>query len=339
MATLAQTDSEYGYIVSMAYDTTYGSVKMESNQEVCHFKAAGSNNFERYLPVQLISIRDKNGKYYVSKEVTDQNNVSHWYFLEYLVDGELDLYVILGTDQYFISKSDGTIIELQDKIKHQYKNGGKVYTSRDKKYIGYLRSSMADAPQLFPEIDNIDFLNQQQLVDVCINYHNAVCDSYQCIDYAKNLHKPINSLEIQCGLTRHSSYYMPAAAVLVHLGRYKNPNLYVKTGVLFSDNPYWVDPSVEKNYSLKFGGGIEYIFKTETFRPFVALMYFVGMDWHYSSAQVGFTVEVDEDVNFIASVSMDGLHLMLYQLHPVVYNNNFGHTINIGLSYLLKPKK
>ena len=92
----AQSDFRPGYIVTNEFDTITGLVDYRSdlvNMKVCSFKKTEASVTENYYPGDIYGYWIDEGKYYVSKvitekAITDVQEKYHAVFMEYLVDGE-----------------------------------------------------------------------------------------------------------------------------------------------------------------------------------------------------------------------------------------------------------
>lgn len=275
----------------------------------------------------------------MSREIKESNGKVNWYFLEFLVDGEIDLFTISGSCRYFIKKENQELLELNDNIKSIQNIDGENYMVYNKNYLGYIRAYMSEAPQLFPKIDKMDRLNQRDLVNLSVDYHNAICNDYKCVNYTKNIPKLTYKLELMSGVTYHNNYYTPQVGFLVHMWRpLKNEKLYLKTGIIYSDKPHWkkhYNKEDECDYSIKFPISFQYVFGKRDFKPTIALGWPTGI-FLISSFQSGFIYSFSEKFELSLNASVDGLIALPSNLHKELYNNTLGHSINIGLIYNLK---
>jgi hypothetical protein len=111
------------------------------------------------------------------------------YFLEYLLDGKVDLFVLQDFAErlYFIEKPGMPISELQfnETIVEQ---NGRMFFYTNSRYKGFLKIYMNDSPQICERIDKIRRVTQRSLVDLLEDYHYSVCNDYECINYTKKFH-------------------------------------------------------------------------------------------------------------------------------------------------------
>jgi hypothetical protein len=324
--------------VNLQNDTIYGVGNISKNQEYCLFKRFDAKEFTKYYPYEISAFRIIDGKYFVSREIKESNGKLNWYFLEFLVDGEIDLFSISNSGRYFIKKENEEFLELNDNIKSIKNIDGKNYSVHNKKYLGYIRAYMSEAPELFPEIDKMDRLNQRDLVNISMDYHNAICNEYECVNYTKKIPKVTYKFELISGVTYHNSYYAPQVGFIMHIWRpLTSEKLFLKIGILYSDRPFWkkdYNKTDEYDYSIKFPVSFQYVFGKKDFKPTISIGWPTGI-FLVSSFQCGFIYSFSEKFELSLSGSIDGLIALPMNEHKNLYNNNLGHTINFGIIYNL----
>ena len=335
----SQSDFKPSLIINNRLDTVYGVGNISKNQEYCVFRKFDAKEYTKYFPSDIEAFRIIDGNYYVSKQVKEANGEMKWYFLEFLVNGKIDLFSIKNSGRFFIKKEGEDLLELNDNIENVKEINSKHYAIKDKKYLGYMKIYMSDAPELYPEIDKLDNLSQRELVNLSIEYHNAVCSEYKCINYTKNIPVVTYKIEVMSGATYHNHYYAPQFGILVHIWRpLRNEKLYLKTGIIYSDRPYWRkdDSKVDEyKYNIKFPISFQYVFGKGTFKPTLAFGFPTGI-FLISSFQGGFIYSLSKDFEISFSSSLDGLLALPMGFHKEIYNNQLGHSINVGLIYQLK---
>ena len=83
----AQPDYRPGYIIANSNDTLYGKIAYRGDmrmRKICKFKTDG-NEIVKYTPYDIVAYRFEEGKYFVSREVSDKK-----VFLEYLLKGQVN---------------------------------------------------------------------------------------------------------------------------------------------------------------------------------------------------------------------------------------------------------
>lgn len=339
----AQSGYSPAFIVNHQNDTILGSGKMIKSHDYLIFSENDDAEHSKYFPQDIKAFRIIDGKYYVSKKIADSKSKDNWHFLEFLVEGEIDLFLSPQTGKYYLAKKNGELLELDDKNLSIKNIDGREYMVQDKTYLGYLRFMMSDAPELYPKIDKMKHLNQRDIVNISVDYHNLVCTDYDCVNYTKKIPDVSYKLELVSGATYHNKRYAPQIGLLCHVwSPLTSENLYLKIGVLYSDKPSykkrwsyrdseWLRDS-EFDYSLKIPFSFQYVFGKNSFKPTVALGWPTGI-YPLLSFQAGFLYSITTNFEIGFSGSIDGLLVNYFRSSDYFFHNNFPHSINIGLIY------
>ena len=173
-----------GYIVTKENDTIRGYLLEERTVSVfrhCKFRKHGQEDVVKYTPHEIAGYGIDQDKRYEAKKI-DLNGELEEYFLEYLVNGVVNLYFIVSnyTEYYYIEK-DQEMIQLSNE-EIETANG---YIKQTNQYIGALTYIMSDSPELLPEVKNSGF-SAKSLINITTEYHNATCTEYSCINYTSN---------------------------------------------------------------------------------------------------------------------------------------------------------
>ncbi|MFW6328445.1 MAG: hypothetical protein ACOC2F_09060, partial [Bacteroidota bacterium] len=94
-----QPEFKPGYVILNNGDTLKGEIDNRGDMlmsKVCWFKPADWDTVVRYKPGNIEAYRFIDGKYYVSRQLETGKHV----FLEYLINGELNVYYYRGKDGY-----------------------------------------------------------------------------------------------------------------------------------------------------------------------------------------------------------------------------------------------
>jgi len=341
---LSQKNMPAAFIITHSSDTVHGTGIMERDQKSCRFRTSEASSVKTYLPADITAFRYTDGSYFVSHEVPDGNQGAIWYFLEILVDGEVDLYALGRSGMFYVKKEGSEFLELNDHVRRQqYLDEAQKYVVKDNSYLGYLRIYMADAPQLFTDIDRMDKLNQRDLVKLSVDYHHAVCSDYECTTYTKDLPPgtlyfngwPMTlKLEGYAGINLHNPVYTPAGGILLHIGLNRpKQHLLLKTGLIYSVRPYFYSRNLE--YNLKIPISLYYKFGNMAFKPYLGFGFPTG-NFMISSLQSGFIYSLSDKLEFCLSASIDAPLYLLADEHMTVFGNNFGHSVNAGLIWVLQ---
>jgi hypothetical protein len=186
----AQSKFENGYLITNEGDSINGLILHRNDislSEKCVFKK--DINVEEYIysPFDINSFRFLNGKYFISKKIT-RDDTEQNYFLEFLVQGEINLYTLkdhLGIS-YFFEKPGEKLIEVRQEIITKYIGQNKI-TEVSKEYINTLHYYFSDVPIIHNSVSNVK-LNRKSLIELSKEYHNAKCTTDEsCIVYQKKL--------------------------------------------------------------------------------------------------------------------------------------------------------
>ena len=173
-----------GFIITNDSDTISGLLKNSSqikNATECWFKISGNSGANLYLPTDIRAYRFVNGNYYISKRILYNNKYQN-IFLQYLVEGNADLFFLKDndTEHYFLEKSD-TIKELLNTEVETYIDGT-CYLLYKNEYSGILTIMFSDCMEIQEEISRSKF-NHKNLVSIVKDYHNFMCKDEKCIVY------------------------------------------------------------------------------------------------------------------------------------------------------------
>ena len=257
-ATLGQKGYYPGYIVTNDFDTITGLIYQKPNainSKTCTFIKEKNGSPQVFKPEDLHSYKIENSKYYVSREVPI-DSVNQIVFLEYLVDGIVDLYYLKDqTKEYYFIEKDNRMIPLS--------NEGKTVTIMEKgvtgdyherKYYQYsnqykrmLLYLFQDSPFAQKEIPRTNF-EYKSLINLTTDYHNDVCDSYDCVDYTKSTRQNIfiepffGIIDSWMGLEKSSDYahnFKPYMGVNLRFKPFKGFSRWnFITGLNYSTNDF-----------------------------------------------------------------------------------------------------
>lgn len=194
VSVLSQSNYKEGYIITMEKDTVHGIIDFRTdhtNSLICKFKLNVGASEKNYQPGEIAGYRFVNeGKYYVSRTVVI-DSLRRTVFLEFLVQGLLNLYYFPeGNGYYFFEDKDGSlkaITKKPDEIIDNYK------LKVDDRYKGILSYISRDCLPLAFKTAKIDF-NKESMIIFTKDYHDRMCDSGEkCIifenDYKKKFTK------------------------------------------------------------------------------------------------------------------------------------------------------
>lgn len=184
---VAQQNFIPGFIITMDEDTIHGLIDSRGamrNAMNCSFRKDKSDQITKYLPVDIKAYGFTDGKYYVSRDIFLRNDTIT-VFLEYLINGKVDIYYYrdANDDFYFIEKDNVSLTELDNKNKI-VKIDGKDYVKTNNSFRGVLKYAFAESPQIQKRADNIT-LNHNNLIEITKDYHTDVCNDEECIIFER----------------------------------------------------------------------------------------------------------------------------------------------------------
>ena len=193
-----QRKLEPGYVVMNNNEIVYGSIDIRSNvqnSKICQFQPKDDKILIIYTPDDILSYRT-DSKYYLSREV-EINSKKQKFFLEFLVDGIVDLFYLkdLINEYYFVEK-DQVLVPISNKeVSVMVEGNG--FTSNDRSYVknsnqykGVLNYLFRDGEGMTNRISHADF-QYRSLINLAKDYHNAVCSEYECIDYTRTTNRKV----------------------------------------------------------------------------------------------------------------------------------------------------
>ena len=244
----AQTDFRPGYVIQLNGDSLIGEIDYRIDNILssrCRFRKSATDSIQTFYPGTITGYRFYNSKYYVSKNIDGID-----YFIEYLLQGAINLYS-QQDDQwnthYYIEKNGAPLIEIPYEEGIRYSETGK-YTYATTKHIGILRYYMSETPQLYGKIERLRKPERKELLKLSEEYHNIVCDSVQCVIYEKRLPKFKINPQLVFGVTSLAKRYTTPNAnsdlmygLLCHFqSPYVSENLYIKTGFIYLPDRDWL---------------------------------------------------------------------------------------------------
>lgn len=176
-----------GYIITNNKDTIFGLIDFRTdsqNSKMCKFKTETNALDKVYYPGDIYSYYISYvGKYYVSHAI-DIDGEKQTVFLEYLVEGIMNLYyydnITNSQKYYFFENQEGkmySITKRPDSITSNYK------IVPDNDYKGYIHYIFKDCESIALGSYDIDF-KQKSMIDVTKKYHKDICKTGEpCIVY------------------------------------------------------------------------------------------------------------------------------------------------------------
>ena len=196
----AQSNYEQGYIITNNQDTIYCLIDYRTdfmNGKICRFKINSSDKEQVYYPGDIAGFRYINsGKFYITKTISI-NNAPQTVFLEYLIQGMMNLYFYKDDDSDFIGyyifeDENGTLYNISKQAdKYVTKESGATILRKDNQYRADLNFVFGDIEQIATKLPKANF-DHKAMIDFTKNYHNLKCTTNEdCIEFETKLDKKI----------------------------------------------------------------------------------------------------------------------------------------------------
>jgi len=343
------TDFRPGFVILMNGDTVPGKIDYGIDirmSRICRFIPNDRAIEMVYKPNEIKAFRFNNGKFFIAKDLKNENNKTKRLFLEYLINGKVNVYYYkdINGSHYMIDKEGRDLIELpyEEKIKID-KNGGR-YVDKSTKYKGILLLYMSDTPALTREITETPEPSHESLISLAKDYHKASCGDYSCIVYEKKASRIQYTVELAAGIqTIHNSDYVGfisnnffISGIFVKLSQPRiSESVYLKTGVLYSrveNVGYWIGLNYYKSYfsdCYKIPLQAEYMIQKGTFRPRIGYGINVYFPLFTSvSFTPGLDIKLTKNIGF--SLNTDIEFVPNFLIVPVVF---MGVSTTAGIHY------
>jgi len=193
-STLCQSNYKDGYLITIGNDTLNGLIDFRTdhaNSLVCKYKKDEKAAEKTYNPGEIAGYRFINeGKYYVSRTIVI-DSLKRTVFLEFLVQGLLNLYYFpKGNGYYFFENKDGSLEALTKKADEIIDNSKFKVDDRFKSKLSYI---FRDYLPLALNTSKAEY-NKKSMIVLTKYYHDHMCKSGEkCIifenDYKKNFTK------------------------------------------------------------------------------------------------------------------------------------------------------
>jgi len=355
---IAQSGFRPGFVIDLANDTIRGEVDLRgggSMHNECRFRVARGATVITYKPFDIEAYGFDDGRFFISREVNERP-----VFLEFLVKGYLNLYFLIqdSKERFFMEKELTELIEIKYEelevfrdmtTQHSHIHSDR-FIQRSSFHIGLLQYHTQDAPSLRQTIERISRPNQKDLIEFAVDYHNLVCDDYDCTVFRKILPPVRANLELVGGLFINRSYlHFPEGSVPIFglVARVTIPRLSediaLKTGVLFSKYQYRLSideyaGTTKTLYLIPFQ--LEYTYPKGLIKPVLAVGFAIPRGdkrKFFSDDRVASTVfsggliaKINEQVGLRFNADIE--FAPKYNL-PVIPHTLRGYGLSLGLSY------
>ena len=305
LSTFSQSNYKEGFIITNANDTIWGQIDFRTdytNSLVCKFKQDEKATEKVYKPGEITGYRFLNeGKYYVSRTV-EIDSLKRTVFLEFLVQGILNLYYLPeGNGYYFFENKDGVMISTTQKS-DKITNDNKMKI--DNRFKGVISYVFRDDIPLAIQTSKAEF-NHKSMIEYTKEYHNQMCESGEkCIifenDYKKKFTKfdfsAFSGVEFNDIKFNDINYFdinlfkMLSFSPIVGIGlNISSPRLIKSISLMLDATLSKIAGACDYSYSLSyfqysfsgmksnFSGGLEYIYQKGKIRPALS----VGVSYRF----------------------------------------------------------
>ena len=203
----AQVNLREGIVITLVGDTLHGDIDYRTdamNAEHCSFIQDGQSEVRTYHPGEIYGYRFiDNGRFYVSKEVTNEHGMSEMLFLEFVVRGKLNLY-------YKGNSAIGNVLYIEDEtgelitVDEQTTVGQPEVRRRKLSKLLYAFKDSKRAQKLLWERD----LTRINATKAVITHNDETCPDGVCEVYQyKKKRTPRDERPIQWAIKAGYTYY------------------------------------------------------------------------------------------------------------------------------------
>lgn len=245
----SQSDFREGYILNLSNDTIQGFINNKGNLKNlknCRFKASLDADAVNYSPQEINAFRIYSAGYYVSMEI-GVNDEKEIVFIEQLVEGIVDIYYYskINDQYYLIRTADGELYELKNSLIETTGDDGTIYSKKQKEYINMLRYLLKDSPSTVKKVNQLQF-ESNAFINIAQDYHNDVCDDYECIVYTKEK----MSASLNFGL--HIGYSISSITVFDNeYTKNLNKDYSSSQDIVYGLFLNYMDPNISERFSLQ----------------------------------------------------------------------------------------
>lgn len=338
----SQSNYKNGYVITLNNDTLFGLIDFRTdimNSQFCKFKPDTTESEVIYQPGEIESFRILNeGKYYVSRTV-DIENVKRTVFLEFLVQGLLNLYYFPEEyGYYFFENKAGEIIGITkkpDEITEDRK------LKKDNRYKGVLTYVLREDIPLALKSADVAF-GRKSMIEYTKDYHEDMCESGEkCIIFENDYKKKFTKIDVNVfsGIELNEINFLNSALPQMFS---ISPNIGVGLNIssprVIKSLSLMIDASLSKiagacDYSVdlryfqykfsgiksNFTGGLEYIYHKGKISPAI---------------NAGFSYS-----NFFDLNSTLNTNSQIYENIILIQNSSIGIKTGFGVDYQIKDNQ
>ncbi|MBB3700107.1 hypothetical protein KMW28_14950 [Flammeovirga yaeyamensis] len=227
-----------GKLVTLSNDTIDAMIYHKDilNYKKCTYEQDGQTL--NYSPSEIKGYLFNDGAHYISKSIPVNDDEYEQRFVEYLVEGVKNLYVIRhkGAFKYYIDYDENKLLQL-----HYGKKEVKIedvkYFQKDRRMNTALLMYFEDASDnVKKKIEYLENPSTSSLTNITEQYHNESCGENSCVVYRKDKGKLNVSIAPTMGYMVYptiKTQYNNVGALLYLWLPNSSEHLYVRTGFIY----------------------------------------------------------------------------------------------------------
>ena len=357
----AQADYLPGFVQTTKRDTMVGFIDnrdFKANSISCKFRRTPADKVQTYKPTEIYGYRITDNKYYVSRKIIE-DGVLRTLFLEYLVEGTVDLYYYRDTegDHYLIGREGMPIKEIsiqREVIRRDSMLVENSFLIKRELLISYLK----DCIPLYGEIYQLKTPGRKVLINLIEKYHEFQCPDKMCLIYQKKLPKfrvdlqPVfgfvnvnpTGFDLKDKPTEFTAQYGLIAYFWLPL---LNEKMFLKTGLLYTkvigintryydyfDPVYYGIHPLSAIDCFKVPLQLHYQFSNSDIMPFVSGGINIYYPFNvYPDFCAGLKAKITD--KFYATLSADFDYYSPYFILPMTSSQYVSYSFNLGVAVKL----
>lgn len=294
-----QTDNFLaGYVITNTGDSISGEILYKGNNtknNICTFRHVGDRSVVKYSTDDLLMYRYYNDKCYAPLRI-DVDKKEEIVFVEYLLNGIVNIYYYEPLDTYYIKNEAGETFTLKGGDEEIVKNGS-VYKIPSRKYIGVLKYVFKNDLNALNDIDKGNIkLQQEDLIELGEKYHNDICTERECVVYYKD-YDFVKMNETTLKLLK-STFGFFSGYDLNTIPSYE-PIMYEEERYFITN----IDREILQYSSPKIG--LFFNYNLHSIQPRISVCYEVAYNKYFSTAGFKFTTGKMEHANRVYDFKLD----------------------------------
>ncbi|VBB43377.1 exported hypothetical protein [uncultured Paludibacter sp.] len=271
-------DFRPGKVIMLNNDTLEGFIKYQSdkrNGNECLFRNLSNKTTNIYYPKDIKGYIFKNEKRTYQSDSVWVDNYMDFAFFEKLVLGKINLFYWFTNEHnsdYYIQKENSKLIPLPFSGKERYvikENSKKLQTIFTTNNIDSLKKYMSDVPQIFPEIEKINYPRHSTMINL-VEHYNYLSTG---VKNKNDIIKATKRQQFICAGIEYSKYktrwYEIWGGIKYSINpSKKNENFFITTGVFYS-----LAGDLSDSIKIKIPLSVEYIFSQKKIQPYFIFGY------------------------------------------------------------------